>query len=178
MKREELKTGAIVELREGSKSILIANAFIGLKNGYVISQLYNYKGNLINDCNEVDLTEYDIMKVWQSDVDNEMGYYLSIYGEGELDNTTPTWQRTEIVLSDIERVILENFKSVNGRFLSLVRHNGSLYISPCDTFDDWIDYEFDENSTSYLYLNHLFQFIKNEEMYSIKELLEKEITRS
>ncbi len=81
------------------------------------------------------------------------------------------WQRKEINLSLTERVIIESFNSKVNAKLYLIRYNYMLYITSCESLEEWIDKSFKRNTVNYLYLNNLFEFIKNKEIYSVKELL-------
>ena len=79
MKKDELKSGAIVELRNGDKYILLLNTkptplgcnnlLISLDNGGYLDFDSEYKKDLthINSCFTKNKEDYDIMKVCQKD---------------------------------------------------------------------------------------------------------------
>ncbi len=62
MKRADLKTGAIVQMRDNRKYILIGRRFIDLGDENRIVLLAYYDDNLRMEDDEYSLDDYDIMK--------------------------------------------------------------------------------------------------------------------
>ncbi len=169
MKKEDIKTGSIVELRKGTKCILIGHHFIDLEYDNDSILLNYYDENFNADNGACSLTELDIMKVWQS-TPEFIGDSLSYYIREQLEDLAPQWKRKELFnLSDVERVILENVKLASLSYL--VRKDEVLYITFKSSYKDWEKKEYLDNKEMEFNFLHLFQFIKNEEIYSIKELL-------
>lgn len=114
MKKSDLKNGAIVEIRNGDKYILLFNCckygnkenlFISLNNGGYLN-FSNYNENL-NDC---DGKDYDIMKVCQNAyVGNNIRSHVLKQGEDDW-----TWVREEetvMTISEIEEKLgISNLK--------------------------------------------------------------------
>ena len=114
MKKSDLENGAIVELRNGKKYILLFNCctfgnkedlFISLDDGCYL-KLSNYNENL-NDCSD---ENYDIMKVCQNDYvgDNIRSHILK---QNEDDWTWIREEKTVMTISEIEEKLgISNLK--------------------------------------------------------------------
>lgn len=114
MRKSDLENGAIVEIRNGDKYILLFNCckygnkedlFISLNNGGYLN-FSNYNENL-NDCDDKD---YDIMKVCQNAyVGNNIRSHVLKQGEDDW-----TWVREEetvMTISEIEKKLgISNLK--------------------------------------------------------------------
>ena len=164
MKKQDLKFGNVVELRNGGKFIYIFTTeilqgrkrnFISLKDGFswITSNYYNDDLTL----NEND-KEFDIVKVYEDYTCNKV-----------------LWERKPILTED-EKVILRNLQK---KFKYIARDKyGNLwvYTHPVEKYkitwcvpNEYIDADMVEITV----FDNLFQFIKwsDEEAYSIEELL-------
>ena len=112
MKKSDLKNGAVVELRNGDKYILLLNTyccdekddyFISLRNGGYL-EFDDYDENLESEDGE---KEYDIMKVCQNAYvgDNFRNHVIN-------DRDKWTWKRQEEVVMTISEI--EEKLGING----------------------------------------------------------------
>ena len=114
MKKSDLKNGAIVELRNGDKYILLFNCckygnkedlFISLDDGCYL-KLSNYNENL-KDCDDND---YDIMKLCQHSYVGD-NIYCHILKRNEDDWTWIRGEETVMTISEIEEKLgISNLK--------------------------------------------------------------------
>ena len=169
MKKEDLKYGNVVELRNGYLCLLeptnnhsdlsikryLDVVFRNIKTANSVSCLENYRSSLTN----IISSEYDIIKV---------------YEDYTLQNVL--WERKEKpVLTEDERVILKNFPK---HLKWIVRdEDGELYVyenEPSKSINYWSD-DGDGDVFDVCIFEHLFQFIKweDEEPYKISELIEE-----
>lgn len=105
MKKNELKSGMIVEYRDGEKRLVIDNDLIG-DDGH--SSLSNFN----DDLKHILYSDLDIIKVYK---------YKYTYIFSELlkdDNLNLIWERKEIKLTDKEIEILKALKVLGYEFLS------------------------------------------------------------
>ena len=161
MKKEDLKYGNVVELRNSYK--LFYHQFRGggllHLNGEGYIELHNFKEDLTDiDC----VSRLDIVKVYE-----------------DYTCTKLLWERKEkskIVLTDDEKAILKNLSK---EYKYIARdENGGLYIFTVKPkknpygIQKW-NTEFVKEYEIFTFYNHLFKFVKweDEEPYSIEELL-------
>ena len=145
MKKSDLKTGQIVELRNGDLCINLGIEFMCGDKWYGITSI------------DEDLlcktgSDYDVMAVY--DCKRAFTFKNPKY-------KTLVWKRKEIKLSDAERVILENMdKEISEICKSKF---GTLYVVEVEAYNT---FEIDIYS-------HLFKFIWRGEKYLIEDLLNK-----
>ena len=156
MKKSDLRYGDIVEARNGVKYVVYYNgsekALVSLISGWCVG-LDEYNENLTS---AKDYTNFDIMKVYND-------YTCEVL----------LWERKEKPkLTEDEKVILRNLPK---KYKWIARDKSGLIFlcskKPSKCNYSWIGY----NDIAFPYY-HLFQFIqwKDEEPYSIEELLGKE----
>lgn len=175
MKKENLKVGNVVELRNGALCLIhptnnyidvsdIENDIIfrNLIDGTVETMLRNIDSNLRNKLNFFGSDEYDIVKVYED-------YTLK----------KVLWKCKEIIVSEDEKAILRNLPK---EYKWIARdENGELYIfktkpRKSGMSDLWeSEYGNHKEYTIFEIYNHLFQFVtwEDEEPYLISDLLEE-----
>ena len=153
MKKEDIKFGNVVELRDGDKYIYsIESTMLNLNGGRILSKT-QYNELLIRNGNH----DWDIMKVYED-------YTLK----------KVLWERKEKPkLTEDEKAILRNLPK---KWKYIVRdEDGCLWM-----FDDYKPHKgktspqwFGNIGEPLILFNHLFQFItwENEEPYLISDLL-------
>ena len=105
MKKNELKTGMVVELHNGDKRLVFDDNLFG-NNGF--DRLSNYN----DDLKDESVRDFDIMKVYN---------YKSLVKFSELlnyDNLELIWERKEIELTDKEIEILKALKVLGFKYLA------------------------------------------------------------
>lgn len=154
MKKEDLKYGNVVELR--NKSVYLYNL-----TGVSLLSFNGEEGNDINQYRK-DLTfinntypELDIMKVYKDFTFKEL-----------------LWERKEIKLTNVERIILENIRK---EYKWIARNiNGYLFAYDEKPIKEKYSWNYKYNIYDFPFDN-LFQFIQwdDDEPYSIEELLKE-----
>lgn len=158
MKKEDLEYGNVVELRNGDKyvyNICYGSGYLMCLNGRGSNPLDDYGQDLIIKFNFDH--EFDIVKIYKDFTLKDL-----------------LWERKEKpILTDVERIVLEN---IDKEFKYIARDkNDRLYIhqnKPIKYSEFWSD----DNCRRDFCFDNLLLFIiwKDEEPYSIEELLKGE----
>lgn len=166
MKKNELKSGMVVEYRDGIKRLIIGDKLIG-DDGH--SSLSNFN----DDLKHILYSDLDIIKVYKYK-------YTSIFSELlKDDNLNLIWERKEKPkVTDREVEILKALKVLGYVWLARDK-NGELYAffnEPTKSFSVWDDDNEEERYYFPIKEKDLFNFIKweDEEPTSIDDLLKGE----
>lgn len=174
MKKSELKNGAVVETRNGTKSIKIDNTLV---NFYIFNDKISCGWLKFDDYNE-DLTyksvdeeekEWDIMKVNNNVTNEKVHCFYAIYNVFNTQKDTWTWEREgKSILTDKEKAYLKAvIEPVKDR-VKYIRKRRITYdfiyigLDKMDGFDCMFLYEFTPNSE--------FKGMELGKEYTLKEL--------
>ena len=158
MKKEDLKSGNVVELRDGNKFIVI------VKFDDIEFDLVSVKGNLLGKLSGLNENlegfgnhNFDIVKVYAD-------YTL----------TDLLWKCVEIRLTEDEKAILRNLPK-ECKYIARDRE-GNLYVHLLSPRKEWGQWLSKGSIESLVVYNHLFNFIKweDDKPYLISDLLEEE----
>ena len=164
MKKNELKSGMVVEYRDGDKRLVIDNDLIG-DDGHLT--LTNYNDYLKNGL----FSDLDIIKVYKYKSPCPFNALL------ENNNLDLIWERKESELTDKEIEILNALKVLGYVWLARDR-NSELYAffnEPTKSYSVWDDDNEEERYYFPIKEKDLFNFIKweDEEPIKIDELLKE-----
>ena len=156
MKKEDLKCGNVVELRNGNLGVVTTfyTTIVDLQSGACLSGLYDYTDDLFVPEDH----ELDVMKVYKDYTLNEI-----------------LWKRKENpILTPDEKVVLRN---LDKKYNYIVRNKSGYLTVHVGEPTKYSGIDCCWTDTQYTHINpfnHLFQFIKweDDEPYLISELLE------
>lgn len=156
MKKEDLKYGNVIELRNGCLYLYsnCENWLIKL-DGSKYMCIHNYDDNLNLDVPEITDGSLDIMRIYKDYTFKEL-----------------LWERKEIKLTNVERIILENIR----KEYKWIARNKEGYLFAYDEKPIKAKYSWNYKYDIYDFpFDNLFQFIQwdDDEPYSIEELLKE-----
>ena len=163
MKKSDLKTGMIVEYRDGRKRMIMSHNFVD-ENGNHCFKLDNYNEDLIHLGIAKGLDIMKVYDVYQYGFDFDCEYRNLVWERKEKPKLTPQ-----------ERTLLE---ALEDKWKYIARDKeGDLYIyGTAPQKNSLFRWGYSVVNAGFTPFNHLFTFItwEDTEPYSIKELLDNE----